>query len=388
MPEVIRLRQIACNPSEDIQDRQSAAYDVKQYTNDVQTMIRKTAPVIVTSCIGAQQLLLSEEDDDQKGTAAFPIVVLDEAAQTTEPALMCALTAAGADQLIMVGDTKQLPPTVTSQNIELRNTIGMSPMERLMKNGAEEFVLKEQYRMPAALLKHPNEAFYNGAVKCAVQSNNNNKPTPKGFPWPNPSEPLAFLEVGNDSEVSHNFGGRSNPTEVALVCDIVLQLISNGDVKAENIAVITPYSKQVQLLRSELNSASIIHHGLGLSDIKVGSVDSFQGQEKDIVIFSAVRSNLLKELGFLRDARRLNVAITRAKRGLIVLGDPSVLKTCRHWAALLNSCQERGCSLTEREYYYRAVVETREEEKRVSRKDLAGFELDKEDEYFGLFSST
>jgi hypothetical protein len=374
MPEVIRLRQIASNPSEDLQDRQTAAYDVKQYTNDVQTMIMKTAPVIVTSCIGAQQLL-SDEDE----SAAFPIVVLDEAAQTTEPALMCALTAAGADQLIMVGDTKQLPPTVTSQNIELRNTIGTSPMERLMKSGAEEFVLKEQYRMPAALLKHPNEAFYDGAVKCAVS---NTKSCPKGFPWPNRSEPLAFIEVGNNSEVSHNFGGRSNPTEVALVCDIVLKLISDGDVRAENIAIITPYSKQVQLIRAELNSASIIYHGLGLSDIQVGSVDSFQGQEKDIVIFSAVRSNLLKELGFLRDARRLNVAITRAKRGLVVLGDGSVLKTCRHWAALLNSCHERGCSLTESEYY--CAVEIEEEEKRV-RKELAGFELDKEDEYFGLF---
>ena len=76
------------------------------------------------------------------------------------------------------------------------------------------------------------------------------------------------------------------------------------------------------------------------------------------------------------------MAITRAKRGLVVLGDGSVLKTCRHWAALLNSCHERGCSLTESEYY--CAVEIEEEEKRV-RKELAVFELDKEDEYFGLF---
>ena len=380
MPEVIRLRQIATDPSGDLRDRQSASYDIKQYTNDVQTMIMRTAPVVVTSCIGAQQLLSDE--------CAFPIVVLDEAAQTTEPALMCALTAAGADQLIMVGDTKQLPPTVTSQNVELRKSIGTSPMERLMKSGAEEFVLKEQYRMPAALLKHPNEHFYNSMVKCATESNNE-KPNPKGFPWPNQSEPLAFLQVGNDSELSHNFGGRSNPKEADVIIHIVLKLIAAGDVRAENIAIITPYSKQVQLLRAELNNASIIHHGLGLSFIQVGSVDSFQGQEKELVLFSAVRSNLLNELGFLRDARRLNVAITRAKRGLIVVGDSTVLKSCRHWAALLNSCKERGCSLTEREYY--AEVETRAEETRrrviAEESDLSVFELDKEDEYFGLFST-
>ncbi|KAK1734284.1 DNA helicase [Skeletonema marinoi] len=376
MPEVIRLRQIANDPSGDLQDRQSAGYDIKQYTNDVQTMIMRTAPVVVTSCISAQQML----SDD---SAAFPIVVLDEAAQTTEPALMCALTAAGADQLIMVGDTKQLPPTVTSQNVELRKSIGISPMERLMKNGAEEFVLKEQYRMPAALLKHPNEHFYDSMVKCATESNNET-PNPKGFPWPNQIEPLAFLQVGNDSEVTHNFGGRSNPKEADVIIHIVLKLISAGDVRAENIAIITPYSKQVQLLRAELNSASIIHHGLGLSDIQVGSVDSFQGQEKELVLFSAVRSNLLNELGFLRDARRLNVAITRAKRGLIVVGDSAVLKSCRHWAALLNSCNERGCRLTEREYY--CEVETRAETRVTAESDLSEFELDMEDEFFGLFS--
>lgn len=384
MPEVIRLRQIANDPSGDIHDRQSASYDIKQYTNDVQTMILRTAPVVVTSCIGAQQLLSDE-------SVAFPIVVLDEAAQTTEPALMCALTAAGADQLIMVGDTKQLPPTVTSQNAELRKSIGMSPMERLMNNGAEEFVLKEQYRMPAALLKHPNEHFYNSMVKCANEefNINNNASNPKGFPWPNKSEPLAFLQVGNDSEVSHNFGGRSNPKEANVILDIVLKFLSAGDVQAKNIAIITPYSKQVQLLRAELNNASIVHHGLGLSDIQVGSVDSFQGQEKELVLFSAVRSNLLNELGFLRDARRLNVAITRAKRGLIVVGDSTVLKSCRHWAALLNSCKERGCSLTEREYYSE-VEESRVERRRrvIDESDLSEFELDKGDEYFGLFSAS
>ena len=90
--------------------------------------------------------------------------------------------------------------------------------------------------------------------------------------------------------------------------------------------------------------------------MKVGTVDSYQGQETDLVIFSGVRSNLMKELGFLRDSRRLNVAITRAKRGLIVVGDPTVLRTCKHWSALLDSCSDRGCTMTQREYNNLAVV--------------------------------
>lgn len=125
--------------------------------------------------------------------------------------------------------------------------------------------------------------------------------------------------------------------------------------KSKDIAIITPYSKQVQLFRKMLSSADISMSASNskgrIADVQVGTVDSFQGQETDLVIFSAVRSNRMKELGFLRDARRLNVAITRARRGLIVVGDPTVLRTCRHWAALLDSCTERSCVLTLSEYY-------------------------------------
>ena len=77
--------------------------------------------------------------------------------------------------------------------------------------------------------------------------------------------------------------------------------------------------------------------------IRVGTVDSFQGQETGVVLFSAVRSNSMNELGFLRDKRRLNVAITRARRGLVLVGDAKALQSCRHWDALISSCESRGC---------------------------------------------
>ena len=238
--------------------------------------------------------------------------------------------------------------------------------------------------MPPALLIHPNEHFYNGVVKCAkidgVESNN--LPPPNGFPWPSPNnEPLAFLEIGNDSEVAHSFGGRSNPRECKRIVEIVQRIIAVGGIKADQIAIITPYNKQVQLFRTELSNASQIH-GPKLLDVKIGTVDSFQGAETGLVIFSAVRSNLLKELGFLRDQRRLNVAITRSKRGLIVVGDPKVLRTCRHWAALLDSCRDRGCALTEEEYILAKAESPNNGKKRINLSDL---ELDMDDEFFGLF---
>jgi len=164
--------------------------------------------------------------------------------------------------------------------------------------------------------------------------------------------------------VVHSYGGgKSNPTDAELVVDLVEDLLAAGDVAAKDIAIISPYSKQVQLIRTELMDGSATRRRrrngattttttttstpttttIRADDIRVGTVDSFQGQETEIVIFSAVRSSREKELGFLRDPRRLNVAITRARRGLILLGDVGVLRTCRHWAALIASCAERGC---------------------------------------------
>jgi superfamily I DNA and/or RNA helicase len=117
------------------------------------------------------------------------------------------------------------------------------------------------------------------------------------------------------------------------------------------MAVISPYSKQVQCIRTELSNRNhMTRYHVNAQNVQVGTVDSFQGQETDIVIFSAVRSNPTKELGFLRDPRRLNVAITRAKRGLILVGDPTVLRTCRHWAALLDSCERRGLCLNAKDF--------------------------------------
>lgn len=397
MPEAQKLRQQASDATLDKEIRQAAIYDSKKYVSEAQEMIARSAPVVVTSCIGAQQLLSSIGENEKKDASTFPIVVLDEAGQTTEPALVCALSAAKAKQVILVGDTQQLPPTVTTQDVELRKTIGVSPMERLLNNGIDEFVLKEQYRMPQSLLYHPNQYVYSGVVKCAATTDPNNLPSapPLGFPWPSPkNDPLAFLDAGNDSEVAHNFGSRTNPTEVKVILDIVEKIILAGDVLAKNIAIITPYSKQVQLIRNELANASQ-NTSSKMSEVQVGTVDSYQGQEVDLVLFSAVRSNLLKELGFLRDSRRLNVAITRAKRGLIIVGDSKVLRSCRHWNALLEHCHDEGCVLTHDEYRAHGlrlsananvVVSDDDDLSMLDLESLFDLESGDDDEFYGLFS--
>ena len=362
-PEVKRLRAKAMDMTLDRYERNAAAYEVTRCINEVRHMISTTTPVLVASCIGAHQLLqegFGSSSGNKDSAPSFPIVVLDEAAQTTEPALMCALAAAKAEQVIFVGDTQQLPPTVASDAKELRDTLGVSPMARLEASHVGQRTLCVQYRMAPALLQFPSRYFYNGLVTCAEsllsQKNTDTKP-PAGFPWPN-SQPIAFVRVGPNLETAHELGGKSNPTEADLVVKIVLGLLSGNQVDARGIAIISPYARQVQLLRTMLSARNV-------DDIRVGTVDSFQGQETNLVVFSAVRSNSMSEIGFLRDPRRLCVALTRARRGLIVVGDPNVLQSSRPWSALLDSCHDRDCFLERQdlEVQYKSINNEKDKNK-------------------------
>ena len=164
-------------------------------------------------------------------------------------------------------------------------------------------------------------------------------PPPSGFAWPR-GLPLCFVNTGHDLEVSHSSGGKSNPLEANLVADIAADILAAGDLTPRQLAVIAPYSNQCDLVRRELQQ--VRDNGL-VRACRVGTVDSFQGQETELVLFSATRSNEYADLGFLNDARRLCVAITRARRGLILIGDARTLGSSRHWSALIDSCQSRGC---------------------------------------------
>lgn len=345
-PEVTALRAMAQNASLPGHERSAATADLRTVREEVSNVILSNAQVVVASCVGAHQLLTegggaidlspsttsasSRSSSSSEITCpSFPLVVLDEGSQTTEPALVCALAAARAEQLVIVGDTKQLPPTVATGCTELRKALGTSPMARLEALGMGQKTLTVQYRMPPELLLHPSAYFYDSLVTCAP--NRAASYPPKGFDWPG-GRPLCFVQVGTDSEVSHPSGGRSNPTEARLVAALVQVILSAEDIAPNRIAVLAPYARQVDLLRRILPRKC-----------RVGTIDSFQGQETDLVVFSATRSNLVGDLGFLQDPRRLCVALTRARRGLILVGDLKTLRSSHHWAALAESCESRGC---------------------------------------------
>ena len=138
---------------------------------------------------------------------------------------------------------------------------------------------------------------------------------------------------------------------VALVKDIIKQSSPDDPLSPRTIGVVTPYSGQVQLIKSLIaNNAEIISMaGKKSVSIEVMSVDGYQGRERDVIILSAVRSNRQGNLGFLKDWRRLNVALTRAKTALLVVGDLETLEEDKHWAAFNKWCLGAGCIVDDAE---------------------------------------
>lgn len=261
------------------------------------------ARVVCTTCIGAGVTLLK----DRK----FPRVLIDEACQATEPAALVPLVY-GCRELVLVGDDKQLPPLVKSERAsELRTSL----FERLARSGVPVYLLDTQYRMHPAIAEYPSFAFYSGRLKNGVSERD--RPIPRGFSWPRPGSPLAFVDVEGEERTSRS--SKENETEAETVCEIVQSLLSAGDVTPEQIGIITPYRAQEARIKDGLSRID------GCSAVFVKTVDGFQGQEREVIVFSAVRSNDHGNVGFLEDKSRFNVALTRSRCGLIVVGNSKTL---------------------------------------------------------------
>lgn len=305
--------------------------------------VMKSAQVICSTCIYAGDPML-------RGTY-FPVVIIDECTQATEPAALVPIVAGGAQQVILVGDHHQLPPTVKSEEAA-KGGLADSLFSRLIKEAKlDVFLLNTQYRMHPMISNFPSSHFYGGKLLNGVTADA--RPLVPGFEWPNGNLPLAFLNMPGSGEERGGISGESkswvNKTEAVHLADVVQHLLQTHKVHPKSIGIITPYSAQVKLIFEYLNQAlrdyryqgedmaddenMVDYRGHGIMGITISSVDGFQGREKDIILFSAVRSNALKRLGFLKDWRRLNVALTRAKRGVIVFGDAEVLSADEHWAA-------------------------------------------------------
>ncbi|MEI6291627.1 MAG: AAA domain-containing protein, partial [Chloroflexota bacterium] len=247
----------------------------------------------------------------------FDWCIIDEASQATEAAAWLPLQL--CDRLVLAGDPFQLPPTIISQEAEARG-FGMSLMERLMLGYGKRIsvMLNVQYRMNQKIMEFPSREFYADSLTAFEE---NAQHVLSGLANVQAADltnlPVQFIDTaGANYEESEEPEGASrlNIKEALLAQKYVQKLLESG-VLASGIAVIAPYSAQVRYLRELVNNP----------EIEIDSVDGFQGREKEAVIFSMVRSNPDSNIGFLEDTRRMNVAMTRAKRKLIMIGDSATI---------------------------------------------------------------
>ena len=266
------------------------------------------ARVIACTLVGSANRLL----DGQK----FGTVFIDEAAQALEAA--CWIPIRRVSRVVLAGDHCQLPPTVKSI-AALKAGLGKTLMERIVDNKPEVVtLLRMQYRMNEEIMRFSSDWFYGNQVESA--------PEVKYRSILDLDVPMEWVEVGDGFEVGGRFLGSSllNKPEAELTLQTLQEYFERiGKTRILNerldVGVISPYRAQVQYLRSQLKKREWFKPFRHL--ITVNTVDGFQGQERDIIVISLVRSNDEGQIGFLRDLRRMNVAITRARMKLIIIGD-------------------------------------------------------------------
>lgn len=294
--------------------------------------------IIISTC--------STSYDEKLKDIKFKYILIDEATQSNEIETLLPIIH-GSRYIVMIGDHRQLCPTVIYPKADL---VGMkiSLFERMIKlYPNNHFMLKKQYRMNPHLSFFPNDIFYEGKIKNSSRheelENKYIKKIFKKFYFIKKNIPIMFINTNNKSTHKYNLinddsndkfksesiVGKSYQNE--LEADITVKIINIfNSIKSlkkgkYNLGIITPYIGQKKLLLEKLvyqeKEGEKYYECLKSNIINIASVDSFQGKEKDFIIINTVRSNPKNMIGFLKDIRRLNVSITRAKHGLIIIGD-------------------------------------------------------------------
>uniref|UniRef100_A0A667WMC0 RNA helicase n=1 Tax=Myripristis murdjan TaxID=586833 RepID=A0A667WMC0_9TELE len=301
----------------------------------------------------------------------FSHVFVDEGGQAMEPE--CIIAVAGLlhperGQLVLAGDPQQLGPILRSP-LALEYGLGLSLLERLMRTNPlyhkssdsghfdSRFVSKllRNYRSHPAILKIPNELFYENELQVFADQWEREAYCNWEF-LPKKGFPVIFHGVMGKDEREANSPSFFNVSEIEVLVDYLTKLMQTQGKKgipklaAKDIGIIAPYRKQAEKIQKALKSVSALNRWNDVKELKVGSVEEFQGQERKIIMISAVRSSssYVKmdqdfNIGFLSNEKRFNVAITRAKSLLIVVGNPVILNKDPTWEKFISYCvKEKG----------------------------------------------
>lgn len=290
--------------------------------------IFQSANVILATCVGS-----GEKKLQYSITQPFDYVIIDECAQGTE--CLCWISILQGKKLILAGDHLQLPPTIKSKEAEY--ILGYTLFDRLMDMYGQDVsrMLTIQYRMHELIMNFSSKELYDGKLS-AHDSVKNHKliDLMLSNDWISKDaiSEKDTLNIVNKNLVLVDTAGlqfyetldletlsRFNIGEVE-ICKVMIDYLAALSIPLINVGIITPYSAQVNTLKDHLGSDEY-------KELEISTVDGFQGREKEIIILSLVRSNKTSEVGFLADKRRLNVAITRPKRLLVVIGDTSTIES-------------------------------------------------------------
>ncbi len=265
----------------------------------------------------------------------FHTIIIDEAAQALEPATWIPIMK--AQKVVFAGDPFQLPPTVKSRQAA-RNGFSITLLEKAVERLSEVSLLDTQYRMHKTIMGFSNAQFYNNKLKAAEAVADWQLHLSDGQPSP----PLEFIDTagcGYDEQINPESQSFYNLEEYYVLrqhLDHLLVVLGEQDI---SIGIISPYREQVLKIKEAI--AHDFDH-FPDANIEVNTIDAFQGQERDVIYISMVRSNGQGEIGFLKDTRRMNVAMTRAKKKLIVIGDSATLASAPFYRDFLDYVDANG----------------------------------------------
>ncbi|MQM02775.1 hypothetical protein Taro_035545, partial [Colocasia esculenta] len=325
--------------------RAGSNFNLEEARSNLEASFANEAEIVFTTISSSGRKLFSHL------THGFDMVVIDEAAQASEVAILPPLSL-GAARCVLVGDPQQLPATVISK---AAGTLlySRSLFERFQQAGCPAMLLSVQYRMHPQIRDFPSRYFYQG---CLTDSESIASLADEVYYKDHLLKPYVFFDISHGRESHRGASVSYQNVHEAQFCLRLYEhlhdfLKSNGGNKI-SVGIITPYKLQLRCIRQEFEEVLNSEEGKGLY---INTVDAFQGQERDVIIMSCVRASN-HGVGFVADIRRMNVALTRARRALWVVGNANALIQSDDWAMLIKDAKSRKCFMDVDDIPYELLV--------------------------------
>ncbi|XP_032863020.2 protein ZGRF1 [Tyto alba] len=313
LKELLALMKEDLTPAEKICVRKS----IEQHKLGTNKTILQQVKVVGVTCAACPFPCLN--------TLKFPVVMLDECSQMTEPASLLPIARFQCEKLVLVGDPKQLPPTIPGSESVHGKGLEQTLFDRLCLMGHKTILLRTQYRCHPAISAIANELFYEGNLIDGV-SEKDRSPLLDWLPT------LCFYSVNGVEQVERD-NSFYNMAEIHFTVKLIQSLIASG-IEGSAIGVITLYKSQMCKIQHWLSGAH--SEAFEVKTVQVSTVDAFQGAEKEIIVLSCVRT---RQIGFIDSEKRMNVALTRAKRHLLIVGNLACLSRNRLWGRVIHHCK-------------------------------------------------